>query len=323
MIAFLKLIRLPNLLIIAFTQYMIRICLIQPILQLSGMELQMHQWEFALLVLATAFVSAGGYIINDYFDVRIDNINKPDEMVIDKGVKRRIAMGAHAVLSSLGVAIGIFLAWRSNILLSGGVLFALSVIGLWFYSTTFKYKFLTGNIIISLLTAMVPFMIVLFEIPKAIVAYNAQLIQQQEKYGFAITTTILLWSAAYAVFAFALSMIREMIKDMEDIPGDKEYGCRTIPIVLGIKKAKMILYFFILLTMTGVGYGQKFLREQLHDKYSFLYFLILVQIPLLLLIFRVLKAQDKKHFHSSSIQVKIIMLAGICYLFLFRFLLLQ
>src|ERR1019366_9227099 len=129
MIAFLKLIRLPNLLIIAFTQYMIRLCLIEPILKASGFELQMSDLEFALLVLAVVFVSAGGYIINDYFDVRIDNINKPEQLVIDKGIKRRVAMGAHAVLSCLGVAIGIFLSWKCNILMAGRTLFFFSVIG--------------------------------------------------------------------------------------------------------------------------------------------------------------------------------------------------
>ncbi|MBI3501697.1 MAG: geranylgeranylglycerol-phosphate geranylgeranyltransferase [Bacteroidetes bacterium] len=323
MIAFLRLIRFPNLLIIAFTQYMIRFCLLQPILKLSGFELQMKEWEFALLVLATVFVSAGGYIINDYFDVRIDNINKPDENVIDKEVKRRVAMGAHAVLSVLGVLIGIFLSWKSHILITGGVLFTISVIALWFYSTTFKYKFLTGNLVVSFLTGIVPFMVALFEIPRIILAYNTQLIQQLSKYGFAATTTILLLCGAYGIFAFALSLIREMIKDMEDVEGDKEYGCRTIPIVLGMKKAKLILYPLIILTMAGVAYGQNYLHEQLKDKYSFLYFLILVQIPLLILVFRILKSHEKKQFHFASMLVKFIMLAGICYLFLFRFLLLQ
>lgn len=262
MIAFLRLIRFPNLLIIAFTQYMIRFCLLQPILKLSGFELQMKEWEFALLVLATVFVSAGGYIINDYFDVRIDNINKPDENVIDKEVKRRVAMGAHAVLSVLGVLIGIFLSWKSHILITGGVLFTISVIALWFYSTTFKYKFLTGNLVVSFLTGIVPFMVALFEIPRIILAYNTQLIQQLSKYGFAATTTILLLCGAYGIFAFALSLIREMIKDMEDVEGDKEYGCRTIPIVLGMKKAKLILYPLIILTMAGVAYGQNYLQDR-------------------------------------------------------------
>jgi 4-hydroxybenzoate polyprenyltransferase len=318
--AFLQLIRLPNLIIIAFTQYMIRFCLIQPILSLSDFDLQMKEWEFALLVLATVFVSAAGYIINDYFDVRIDTINKPDQQVIDKGVKRRVAIIAHWILSALGVLIGIYLSWKSNILLTGGTLFAAAVIVLWFYSTSFKYKFLTGNLVVSLLTGMVPFMVALFEVPRLIAEYFPQLTRQIGMYGFATTTTILLLSGAYGIFAFLLSLIREMIKDMEDVEGDKEYGCRTIPIVLGIKKAKLILYGLIILTMVCVGFGQKYFHRQLQDKYSFLYFLVLVQIPLLILLFKVFRAQQKKQFHSSSMLVKFIMLTGICFLFLFRYL---
>lgn len=307
---------------------MIRLCLIEPILKLSGFELQISEWEFALLVLATIFVSAGGYIINDYFDVRIDTINKPEQLVIDKGVKRRVAMGAHAVLSCLGVAMGIFLAWKSNILLSGGILFTLSVIGLWFYSTSFKYQFLTGNFLVSLLTGMIPFMVALFEIPRVIIVYNSQLIQQLSKYGFAVTTTILLWCGAYAIFAFGLSLIREMIKDMEDVEGDMEYGCRTIPIALGIKKAKTIVITLISITIACIGYAQFFIHEQftyepLKDKYAFLYFLLLIQLPLVFLLFRILKAKEKKHFHFASVLVKSIMLAGIFFLFLLKFVLLK
>jgi 4-hydroxybenzoate polyprenyltransferase len=318
MFAFIKLIRLPNLLIIAFAQYMIRLCLIEPSLRIYGMYLQMSDVEFFLLVLATVFVSAGGYIINDYFDVKIDVINKPDQLVIDKGVKRRVAMGAHAVLSSLGVLIGIFLAWRCNILLAGGTLFVASVIGLWFYSTSFKYQFLTGNLLISLLTGLAPFMVALFEIPKVIHAYSARLTLQQYNEGSAITTTILLWAAAYGIAAFGLSLIREIIKDMEDMEGDKEYGCRTIPIVLGIQKAKVITSVLIVLFMAGLAYFQ-YKQLLIKDKYSFSYFLGFIQVPLLFLLIRVLTAKEKRDFSFPSMLIKFIMLAGICYLFLLRF----
>ena len=318
MIAFLKLIRLPNLLIIAFTQYMIRLCLIEPILNSAGFELQMSDFEFAMLVLAVVFVSAAGYIINDYFDVRIDNINKPDQLVIDKGVKRRVAMGAHAVLSCIGVAIGIFLSWKCNILMAGSTLFTLSVVGLWFYSTSFKYQFITGNVLVSFLTGMTPFMVALFEVPLDIIKYNTQLADQQLNLNTTLTSTILVWTGAYAVAAFGLSLIREMIKDMEDVEGDMEYGCRTIPIVLGMQKAKTIASAMILLFMAGIGYVQ---HHQLasHNKYSFCYFLVLIQLPLLFILFRTFTAKEKKHFHLASVVVKIIMLAGISFLFLLKF----
>lgn len=322
MIAFLRLIRFPNLLIIAFTQYMIRLCLIEPILRKNGFELQMKEWEFALLLLATVLVSAAGYIINDYFDVRIDTINKPDENVIDKNIDRRFAILAHGILSALGVCIGIFLAWRSHILLTGGVLFTVSVIALWFYSTTYKYKFLSGNILVSLLTGMVPFMVALFEMPRVIVFYNAELIRMQSAGASLPTDTILLWAGSYGAAAFFLSLIREMIKDMEDVPGDKEYGCRTIPIVLGMKKAKWIASVLILLFMAGIGYIQKTQLEA-SDKTSFLYFLGFVQLPLAFILFRLSHATEKQHFYQASILVKFIMLAGVCFLFLVRFLFLK
>ncbi|TAL59776.1 MAG: prenyltransferase [Bacteroidetes bacterium] len=322
MIAFLKLIRLPNLLIIAFTQYMIRLCLVEPILNLSGLFIQMSDMEFALLVLATVFIAAGGYVINDYFDVRIDNINKPDQLVIDHGVKRRVAMGAHAVLSFLGVAMGIFLAWKCNILMAGGTLFTVSVIGLWFYSTLFKYQFLSGNIVISLFTGMVPFMVALFEVPRIILTYNSKLVQQQHDFGSAVTDTLLLWAGAYGITAFGLSLIREIIKDMEDVEGDKEYGCRTIPIVLGMKKAKAIVLSLILLFMTGIGCIQ-YIQLAAKDKYSFLYFLAFIQLPLLFVLVNVIAANVKKNFHIASILVKCIMLTGICYLLMLKFVLLK
>lgn len=197
-------------------------------------------------------------------------------------------------------------------------MFAVSVIGLWFYSTSFKYQFLSGNIIISLFTGMAPFMVALFEIPKVIQTYNARLTLQQYNEGSAITTTILLWAAAYGVAAFGLSLIREITKDMEDVEGDKEYGCRTIPIVLGIKKAKVITSVLIIIFMAGIGYFQ---QKQLiiKDKYSFSYFLGFIQLPLLFLLLRILTAKEKKHFHTASTLIKFIMLAGICYLFLLRF----
>lgn len=319
MIAVLKLIRFPNLLIIAFTLYVVRYCLMMPVLGLSGIEVQMPEWEFALMTLATLFIAAAGYIINDYFDVRIDAINKPEDLVIDKGVKRRVAMAAHAVLSAVGVLIGLFISWRSGILLTGGVLFTLSVIGLWFYSTTFKYKLLTGNLLVAFLTSTIPFMPILFEVPRLILENQRDLLIQVHRYGFAVTETLLLWGGAYAAFAFLLSVIREMIKDMEDIPGDQAYGCRTAPIAWGLPKAKLLVYAFILITMAGTGFCQKYLLDQLHQMLPVYYFAVTVQFPLLVILYVTWKAKEKKHFYTASVLTKLVMLCGIGFLIVLRY----
>ena len=317
--ALLSLIRLPNLLIIAFAQYMIRLCLLEPILLLAGYKLQMSDFYFFLLVISTVLVAAGGYIINDYFDVRIDGINKPKHLIIDKGIKRRIAMGLHAAVSFLGVGIGIFVSYKSNILFSGGAIFSLTVIGLWFYSTTFKYQLLIGNIIISLFTAMIPLLVVLYEIPLMVTKYNNQLFKEMSEMGTSTRDTILLWVGAFALASFVFSVIREIIKDMEDYEGDKEYGCYTVPVVFGIKKTKKIVSLLIVLTIAGIGYVQ-FKQYTSEDKISFFYFLIGISVPLFFLFIRILTAKEKKHFHFASMITKIIMISGLCYLFLFRYL---
>ena len=99
MLSFLKLIRIQNLLIIAFTQYMVRWCILYPIFKVCKYDLQMSNFQFFLLSLSTVMIAAAGYAINDYFDVRIDKVNKPERMIIDKGVKRRVAIGAHTVIN--------------------------------------------------------------------------------------------------------------------------------------------------------------------------------------------------------------------------------
>jgi 4-hydroxybenzoate polyprenyltransferase len=163
MFAFLKLIRLQNLLIIAFTQYMVRWCLIYPILKARGFELQLSDIYFFLMVLSTVMIAAAGYIINDYFDVRIDKVNKPERLVVGKGVKRRVAMGAHTVINIIAIFISLYVsytigAWKL------GLIYFICALGLWFYSTTFKRQFLIGNIVIAFFTALVPLIVGIYDL---------------------------------------------------------------------------------------------------------------------------------------------------------------
>lgn len=323
-IDFLKLIRFPNLLIMAFTQYMVRWFLVKPLLEFMGnngivLTLQMSELNFFFLSLSTVMLAAAGYIINDYFDVRIDNVNRPNSNVVGRTIKRRVAMGAHTVINVIACGLGIWLSYKCGILRLGIMLYVTVPALLWFYSTSLKRQFLIGNVVIAVLSGLVPLIVVLFEVPLLNRAHIDLVTAYTEEGDHVLSFLPIVYiTAIFAAFAFIVSLIREIIKDTEDYEGDLEYGCRTLPIVLGISRAKAVITGVIVATMGALGYLQ-YLCAKLHEWKSFLYFLFLLQIPLAYLIFRVMRARDKKAYRFASLLTKIIMVLGIAYLFLFAY----
>jgi 4-hydroxybenzoate polyprenyltransferase len=318
MIAFFKLIRLPNLLIMAFTQYMVRWFLLIPIMELkrhdldfSMLEVQMTEFDFFLLVLSTVMIGAAGYIINDYFDVRIDGVNRPDTNPVGKQVKRRVAMGAHMTINFIGAGLGIYLSWKYNFFRVGSFLFITAPALLWFYSTNLKRQFLIGNIVIALLSGIVPMVVVLFEIPNIYRAFP-----EFVSGGYLNLSDVLHFTQIIALFAFVITLLREIIKDVEDYEGDMEYGCKTMPIVIGIARTKIVLAGISAVVIAGLGWLQ-LLQFKAEEWGSLVYFTLLLQLPLIYLCYRVLTAKGKKDWHFASILVKIIMVAGISFLFLY------
>lgn len=313
MIAFLKLIRLPNLLVIAFTQYMVRWCLIYPILKTRGFELQLRDFHFFLVVLSTVMIAAAGYIINDYFDVRIDKVNKPERLIIGKGVKRRVAMGAHTVINVIAILISLYVAhaigaWKL------GLIYFICALGLWFYSTTFKRQFLIGNIVIAVFTALVPLIVGFFEL---IPCYTTYLSIDYDISFKDIIQLIL----GISFFAFITTLLREIIKDIEDSEGDREYGCQTMPIVIGKNASKTIAIIISLATMGCLAYIQLNLWVS-QDILSYNYFILALQIPFGFLIYKIAKAETKQEYRFAGNTTKFIMLMGVCYLFIFAYTLL-
>ncbi|HTL81487.1 MAG TPA: geranylgeranylglycerol-phosphate geranylgeranyltransferase [Bacteroidia bacterium] len=318
MLSFLKLIRIPNLLIMAFIAYMVRYCILIPIIELrksdldfSLLDVQMTNLDFFLLVLSVVMIGAAGYIINDYFDVRIDEVNRPSTNPIGKTIKRRVAMGAHMTINIIGASIGLWLSYKYHIFRLGSFIFITAPALLWFYSTNLKRQFLVGNLVIALLSAIVPLLVVLFEVPNI---YNA--FPDLVKQGFLQLNDVMHFTLIVAVFAFFVTLIREIIKDAEDYEGDLEYGCKTMPVVIGISRTKIILAVLGIALMSGLGYFE-YLQAVAKEWQSFFYFLVLLQLPIFYLIFRVIKAKGKKDWRFSSLLVKIIMVAGISYLFVF------
>ncbi|MEO6903128.1 MAG: geranylgeranylglycerol-phosphate geranylgeranyltransferase [Bacteroidia bacterium] len=308
MTAFFKLIRTGNLLIIAFTQYMVRWCIIYPIFKAYHLELQLTELQFFFLVLSTTMIAAGGYIINDYFDVRIDKINNPARLVIDKGVKRRVAIGAHLLITIIAILIALYLSYSISYW-KIAFIHLICAIGLWFYSTTFKREFLIGNIIIALFVALVPLIVGIYELLSAY--HNYGLLNTKLSYKTAWTYII-----GLSFFAFLTTFLREIIKDMEDYDGDKKYGRKTMPIVLGIRNTKNVSIFIAIIIIISLAYFQlhKWNRDGIID---IIYIFITIQIPLVFLVQKINSASAKKEYRLAGNIAKIIMLSGICYLFVF------
>ena len=226
--AFFKLIRYPNLIYIALTQFLLQYCVVEPVLRSSGEEPSLPVPQFVLLSLSTILVAAAGYIINDYFDINIDIINKPDKMVLDKIISRRWAMAWHTMLNMAGVSLGFLVAWKTGQFYLGFTQVICSLL-LWFYSTSFKRQILIGNVVISLLTALAVVVVGFYE---------KQIYHSFEAIMSVTGRRLIQVIGVYALFAFLISMVREIVKDLEDMMGDSKDGCRTLPIAWGVLAAK-------------------------------------------------------------------------------------
>ncbi|MCB9178518.1 MAG: geranylgeranylglycerol-phosphate geranylgeranyltransferase [Flavobacteriales bacterium] len=281
---------------------------------------QLPLFHFVLLVLSTMLVAAGGNVINDYFDTRIDRINKPGKVIVGRTVKRRVAMTAHAVLSGLGLLLGAYVAWRSG-LFKWAAIPAFAIGALWVYSTTFKRRLIIGNGLVATLTALVPLTVGLYELPLLQRAMDPAWIvalpndDRYEMQPFHIE--LWYWILGFAVFAFLSTLVRELQKDMADVKGDEADGCRTLPIVWGMTWAKAIALTHIAIIIVLL----LFVRSQvLRDPLSNWYIGIGVIGPLLLSAGFTYQAQHREEFIRAGNIMKLAMVMAIGYAMLIRFL---
>ena len=266
------------------------------------MEPQLPVSLFSLLVIATVCIAAGGYAINDYFDRNIDRINKPDSMVVGTRIFPRHAMAYHLFFTVAGIVIGTGVSLRIGQLYLSLVFFMVSGL-LWFYSTIYKRELLLGNIIVALLTALVPFIVLLFELPLLAKEYGSQVNP--------ISHYLMIWVLGFALFAFLLNLIREIVKDTEDFEGDQAFGKRTIPVAWGLKAAHWIPLVLITFTVALLTIAWLFF---IRDNITLIYFSVMIVIPLLIVGFMLLKGNDQHVLHRASIWLKIIMLSGMGYM---------
>jgi 4-hydroxybenzoate polyprenyltransferase len=312
--AFLNLIRWQNLLIVVLTMVLMRYAVLGPVISKIGvillkgsreeipMTLQFPWYDFLLLVAATVFIAAGGYVINDYFDIKTDLINK-GKVIVGTKIPRRQAMMWHNIFNIAGVSAGFYISWKAGYLLLGSLFLVVSGL-LYFYSASYKRQFLIGNIVVAILTATVPLLVVFYEWP-ALYKYYAI---------YAITlpkiNSIFYWVGGFALFAFMTTLTREIIKDIEDFEGDVAYGRNTVPVVIGVLSAKVVSISLIIITVALLYLAWYFF---VHDTITLIYLSVAIVLPLLFVIYKVLVSSDRKQIHSASRIMKIVMLTGILY----------
>lgn len=306
--AFLRLIRYPNLFFIALTQSLFYFSVVRTTFSNAELTDPLGYVGILLLIIASILIAAGGYVINDYFDLNIDRINRPGKMVIERFIRRRSAIIWHLVLSFSGILISLFLSVKTGMYLPA-VLNTASVLLLWFYSTSLKKKPILGNVVISLLTGWVVLVIYLYVHPP--------LFQPMRADEFAVMSRIYKFSLLYGGFAFIISMIREVIKDMEDMDGDEKWGRRTLPIVWGVPAAKLFISVWLIVLIVSLLAVQIY-AVQLNWWFSIVYSVLFIILPMVDMFRKLNKAQSQNDFHALSMQVKLTMFTGILsMLFLF------
>ncbi len=310
--AFLKMVRLPNLIFIALTQVLFHQCVIHPILADIGLRPVLDGWIFVLLVIASVAIAAAGYIINDYFDINIDEVNKPQKNVVDHIVSRRWAMFWHFLLSTIGVLLSFVISWKTGLwyIVIANFFCVLLLFG---YSVSLKRKLLSGNILISLLTAWVILVLCLSE-AGLLTFDNTDIIVHEAK------AKILRIGGLYAGFAFISSLIREAVKDMEDMEGDARYGCRTMPIVWGVHVTKVYVSVWLIVLIAVLVIVQVYVL-QFRWWMPVLYSVLLILLPLGYIFYYLFHARSRAQFARLSQWTKLVMLTGILSMIFFYFLL--
>lgn len=317
---FIRLLRPINLIIIALTMYMIRYFIIGGQLSVEPFkfELPLTHFQFAMLTLSVVLLAAAGNIINDYFDMRVDRINKPDKVILGRLVKRRWAMLIHFFFNFIAIGIGFWLSLVAGIweLFSIHIFAATS---LWFYSVIFKRQMLIGNFVIALLAGLVPLIVAFFEIPMILKLHGSKVVQLYGQHSPDTDPNIFFnilyaFCFGYAIFAFITTLIREVQKDMADMEGDQKVGYNTLPIVTGEKVAKFLVAFAIVCTIITIYICQVWYFNNLM---AFWYFSGAIVLPLLVSMVLTLRAGNRRQHLQAAFVMKIGMLGGILFPIIF------
>lgn len=288
---------------IAFVQGLVKYALFEPF----GVSITLNNFGFSLLVLSTLCLAAAGYIINDIYDIETDRINKPHQMIIGRGVTEKTAFNLFLLFNVVGVGLGFYLA----LLVGEAIFFSIFIMVsalLFLYASTLKQRPLIGNIIISLLVGIAILLVGIFELIPSITPQNRP-----------TQLTFFKLALDYALFAFGINLIREIIKAIEDIDGDHKAGMKTLPIVIGRTRTKNIAFALLIAFILGIIY---YVITYLYQQpVAVVYFLGAILAPLIYCSVALFSAKSKQQFHYLSKVLKLVMITGILSILLYKFIL--
>lgn len=302
--AYLRLVRWPNLAIIGLIFLLLRFGLLEGFYGTTILRSCLEGMHWWLMAVATILIAASGNVVNDIFDQDIDLQNRPDRRIIGPIITEDAAWTFYYILSGAGLALGIVLAYMLGNT-SNGLVFLLALGGLWFYSYSYKRQFLIGNLVVAFLAGLTVYLPLVFEM-------------QCDPNGW----RFLPWApfiVAYAFFAALSTLIREMVKDMEDMDGDARSGCRTVPIVIGTKATKLAVGGLTFVLMGAVARYQ-YVKWEENDMVSLLVIAAVVQLPAVLMLRSLMVADNAAGYRLASRWAKMLMVGGIGTMLLFRML---
>lgn len=309
----LQLVRWSNLFFLGALIYVMEKWVVVPILDDVAFGEQLPWYILLLIAAATILIAAGGYVINDYFDIKIDRINRPDQLIVTQYISKENAMRLSIGLSGVGMVCGLVAAWllRSSTI---AILFAIIPGLLWFYSSSYKRLLIIGNVTIALLSALSPMMIAI-----------ANVAQLQLKYSTILPYTTLehdiyAWVGGFSLFAFLLTWIREIVKDLQDQMGDRELECHSMPIVWGNIVTKIVATALIVLTTVLIGWFWYSLLPFDHSWQSFStrYIVLAIIIPLWGALWLLWAAKIPSDYRTCQQVLKLTMFLGMLYSFVLR-----
>lgn len=286
----LNLVRWKNLIILIFSAVLIRFSLVPRF----GTVVQMDLLSYSLLVFSIVFITAGGNIINNFFDLTTDSINKPQKILIDKFLIKTQILKLYFVFNFLGLGLAFYL-FLSQPFKQFGFIFYIIVctpLLLLAYSIWLKQIALVGNILLSILVGL------------SLFCLGTALINKEQ------SPVVFFSIGVYSFLAFLLNLSREMIKDILSIRGDYFCKMRTLPILIGKKRTNY--FIFGLLTLTILVLLSIVLMYFLNLNVLIFYVFTLIILPLVLISKQVLEASTEKDYNNISFHLKLVFLTGIC-----------